>query len=63
MLASACTIANQHLQRERMARYLGCNPSRPDTWPIRIIDRLLNVELNYGEEAMLCEAHKLMSGQ
>ena len=43
-------------ERHRMARLLGYNPNAPETWPLDLIDRLINFEKAEGWDRLF---HKI----
>lgn len=48
-------------ERARMARFLGLDPRHHKTWPMDIIDRLIEIENTEGSIALKRELCKLVS--
>jgi len=47
------------IQRAHCANCLGLHPGRPDTWPLRTIDKLLGIRMTRGPKAFWDEIRRL----
>ena len=52
---------NQQLSRARMAAYLAINPTTPETWPVELLDWLIELEKMRGREALCKELNEMMT--
>jgi hypothetical protein len=48
-------------EQHNVAATLNCNPNDPHSWPWSVIDQLILIKQNYGEEEYRKEIRKLMS--
>jgi hypothetical protein len=59
-MGNAIDLIGQRHMRQRIAKMLGLDPTKGDTWPLFVLDRLIRLEQQRGEDELLREMNRMM---